>query len=477
MNVGVLIPEIVMVVTFIAMLGANYLVEKKYAVGIVGLTGLLVGGLSLKFLSSNLGQMFGGTFIVDGYSIFFKGLLMTVAGVVIIISFKYVEEKEVKAGEFYSLIISATLGMLIMVSSYSLITIYVGLELMSISAYILTGIFKEDKRSVEAALKYFLVGALTSALMLFGMSLLYGITGTVDIVEIAQILSTGQGLLTSIPVTPVLMTGLVFLVTGFGFKVAAVPFHMWAPDTYHGAPTSITAFLIAGSEAAAFATLMRVFNVGLGSLSGTWSTMISIMALLSMTIGNIGALTQDNVKRMMAYSAIAQAGYVLVAVAVATQPATISALYYLLVYAFMILGCFTVIIMVSNNVNSEEIDDFRGLSEKAPLFAAAMTVFFLSMVGIPPTGGFLGKFYIFKAAVGSNYLWLALIMAINSVISLPYYFGVVRNMYLEKSRDEKKLVIPIELKFIVAISVIVVLGLGIVPQSIIELVEVAVNMG
>lgn len=477
MNVGALLPEIIMSITVVAILAFEFLVDKKYTVGVLGIAGLVASGVALKFLATDLGQIWGQSFIVDGYAVFFKALLIIVAIAVILLSFKYIEDKEINGGEFYSLIVAATLGMSIMVSAQNLVTIYLGIELMSISSYVLTGMLKDSKRSAEAALKYFLVGALTSGVMLFGMSLLYGVTGTVEIVQIAQVLSSGQGALTSIPINPILMMGVTFLIAGFGFKVAAVPFHMWAPDTYEGAPTAITAFLIAGSEAAAFAALMRVFNIGLSSLSGTWSAMISILALLSMTIGNIGALTQDNIKRLMAYSAVAQAGYVLVGVAVANQSATFSALFYLLVYAFMIIGSFAVIIMLSNNVDSEELRDFNGLSEKSPFFAAALTVFFLSLVGIPPTGGFLGKFYIFRAAVGNGYLWLAVVMALNSVISLPYYYGVVRNMYLEKPKNDEKLIIPGELKFVVAVSVIVVLGLGIMPQPVIDLVELAAHIG
>jgi len=477
MNVGILTPEIVMVITLMAILGVKYLAKNQFTVGLTAVVGLITAGVSLAYLTDDLGMIWGHSFVVDGYSIFFKALLIGVAVVVSIISFKYVEKKEIKPGEFYSLLVASTLGMLVMVSSYSLVSIYIGLELMSISAYILIGMLQEDKRSTEAALKYLLIGALTSALLLFGVSLLYGVTGTTNLIQIAEVVSSGQGALTATAasMTPLLMMGVVFVLAGFGFKVAAVPFHMWAPDTYEGAPTSITAFLITGSEAAAFAALLRVFNVGLSELAETWSLLIAILALLSMTLGNIGALTQTNVKRMMAYSAIAQAGYVLVGVAVATQSGIFPVLYYLLAYAFMTLGCFAVIILLSNNFDSEELDDFRGLSEKAPMFAAAMTLFFLSLVGIPPTGGFLGKFFIFKAAIGSNYLWLALAMAINSVISLPYYYGVVKNMYLESPTNNMKLTIPSELKFVVGFSAIAILGLGIIPEKFINLIQLAAN--
>ncbi|SJZ58287.1 NADH-quinone oxidoreductase subunit N [Selenihalanaerobacter shriftii] len=475
MNINILLPEIILTITMIIILLIDHIAMKGRTTRVTGVIGLLLAGGSLFFLTDNLNQTWGKSFIFDAYSLFFKALLIIVACTIILISFKYVKKKGIRAGEFYSLIISATLGMLIMVSSYSLITIYVGLELMSISAYVLTGMLQDNKESIEASLKYFLIGALTSTVLLFGISLVYGVTGTIDITQIAQVIETGQGALTMAAINPLLMMGIVFIITGFGFKVAAVPFHMWAPDTYQGAPTSITAFLIAGSEAAAFAALLRILNVGFIKLAGNWSLPVAILALLSMTLGNIGALTQTNIKRMMAYSAIAQAGYILVGVAVATQNGTFSVLYYLLVYAFMTLGSFAVIIMLSNNLNSDEISSFKGLSEKSPFFAGAMTIFFLSLIGIPPTGGFLGKFYIFRAAVGSNYLWLALIMAINSVISLPYYYGVVKNMYLESPINKVKLNIPLELKVVVGVSIVAILGLGIIPETFINMVELVVK--
>ncbi|MBC7338995.1 MAG: NADH-quinone oxidoreductase subunit N, partial [Firmicutes bacterium] len=339
------------------------------------------------------------------------------------------------------------LGMMLMVSSRDLLMIYLGLELVSLCSYVLAGYLKEDARSVEAAIKYFLTGAVASAVILFGISLLYGAAGSTSLDAIARAAS-GSVSAGAASAGVLGYAALAFLVVGFGFKVAAAPLHMWAPDAYEGAPTPITAFFSVGPKAAAFAALLRVFFAGLGDLRPAWTPVFAVLAALSMFVGNLSALPQKNIKRMMAYSAIAHAGYILVGLAVGTPMGSRAVAYYLLAYLFANLGAFAVIVAVSARVVSagpasgravpvsadpargEQIEDYTGLARRQPLLAWAMVIYFLSLIGIPPTAGFFGKFYLFSAALEQGQVWLALVIVVNSVISVGYYYGVVRQMFL-----------------------------------------------
>jgi len=326
---------------------------------------------------------------------------------------------------------------------------------------VLAGMLKNDARSSEASLKFFLVGALTSGVILYGFSLLYGLSGSVNLSEIGAAIA-------QTPNTALAFAATVLVLAGFGFKVAAVPFHMWAPDAYDGAPTPVSAFLITASEAAGFAALLRLLMVGLPAVAAHWQIAVSILAAVTMTYGNITAITQTRTKRMLAYSAIAQAGYVLVGIAVATQASVSAMLFYLLVYLFMTLGAFAVVIMLSNHVPSEEIADFKGLAARSPGFALAMGFLLLSLIGMPPAAGFIGKFTIFRAAVDGGYLWLALLMALNSVISAPYYLRIVKNMFLKEVERPSPLPTRLGVKVALAISVAAVVVLGVLPEPVVQ---------
>jgi len=380
-----------------------------------------------------------GMLRLDTFALVFKLLFLAIGLLVVLLSIDFVERRGLPVGEFYSLLLFAVLGMMLMAASRDLVMIYLGLETTSIASYALAGLLRRDLRSGEAALKYFLTGALASAVILFGMSLIYGATGSTDLAALMTSSTVRAG--TAAWFGPVALAGLVLLIVGFGFKVAAVPFHFWAPDAYEGAPTPVTTFFSVGPKAASFAVLLRVFGPVLGPAGG-WSTampgagalptLFAVLAVVTMTVGNLTALSQRNIKRMLAYSSIAHAGYALVGLAVAAaDPRGLAAIiYYLLAYAAMNTGAFAVVIWLNNRGTGDDVADYVGLGRRAPLAAIALVVCFLSLIGIPPTAGFFGKFYLFLAAIGGGMTWLAVVMVVNSAISVGYYYSVVRNMYL-----------------------------------------------
>ncbi|MBE3583076.1 MAG: NADH-quinone oxidoreductase subunit N [Limnochordaceae bacterium] len=422
-----LLPQLLLVLFALAVLLYDLGNEDRPGLGSLAMLGPLAALLGLGIVAGHPGEYWGRMLKVDSFSLFFQ--LLTYAGtfLVILLSRDYVERQPIHRGEFYTLILLAGVGMSVMASSAELLMIYVGLELMSLSSYALVGMIKRQDQSIEAALKYYLMGAVTSAILLFGISLLFGITGTTYLPDIASALALTKDIQGNL----LLIAAVVFVLAGFGFKVSLVPLHMWTPDVYQGAPTPITAFLAVGSKAAAFAGFIRLLATGLPAAVSLWQPLLALVAVVTMTYGNMTALAQTNMKRMMGYSSIAQAGYILTGLVVFTPDSLAATLYYLLAYLFMNIGVFACLIWVANQQESEEIAAFRGLGQRAPFYAVSLAIFFLSLVGIPPTGGFMGKFYLFFAAVQSHYVWLAVVMVINSVISLAYYYGVVRQMWLE----------------------------------------------
>jgi len=466
MNFGLLLPELVLVATGVLLVLVDLFTERKRTLVYVGLAGVIATLLALIPGFGASASIWADTIQVDSLAGFFKIVFLAVAALALLVSLEYVERQQIQAGEFYALLIFATVGMFLMASSLNLLVIYLGLELLAVASYSLVGLLKQDSRSAEASIKYLLVSSATSAVFLFGVSLVYGITGSLYLPRIAEVLAAAGA------TQPVLLAGMVFLLAGLAFKVAAFPFHMWAPDTYEGSPTPISAFLITGAEAAGFAALLRVFLVGLPGLAGQWTTVFAVLSVLTMTYGNVTAISQTKIKRLMAYSAIAQAGYVLVGLAVATGQATAAMLYYLLVYAFMTVGAFAVIILVGNTGAGEEISDFRGLSQRSPFFAWALVIYFLSLIGIPPTAGFFGKLNLFSAAIAADMTWLAVVMVINSVISAPYYFKVIRTMFLEEAADAEPVRAPASLTWATAITLVVTIVLGLVPDQVFHWVQV-----
>jgi NADH-quinone oxidoreductase subunit N len=380
---------------------------------------------------------------------------------------RYLEIEGASPGEYYFLILCATLGMMIMAGGIDLITIFIGLETMAVSFYILAGYIKPNQRSNEAAVKYFLLGAFSLGILLYGMSLMYGLSGTTNLRVMASAF-VGQ------ETDPRLVLAVILVVAGIGFKIAAVPFHMWAPDVYEGAPTPITAFLSVGSKAASFAMLIRIFVEGMPSMSADWRLLFEALAIVTMTVGNVAALTQSNLKRMLAYSSIAHAGYLLMGVVAGTTRGVSAMLIYLFIYSFMQLGAFAVIVMMRRaDVVGDELKDFSGLHFRHPFAAFAMLVFMLSLGGIPPTAGFMGKLWLFGAAIDAGYFWLAVIGVLNTAVSLYYYIRVVVFMYLRKETTGSEPVARPALAFTLALAVAGTIVFGVYPRLLFEIAEVS----
>ena len=424
---------------------------KRRAVGYLSLAGLvaaLVFAVRLVAVAQSgpnggapvITGPLAGMLVVDPLAVLLKITFIAVGIGVSLLGVDFALKRGMPVGEFFALTLFAVLGMMLMAASRDLIMIYLGLETTAISCYALAGLLRGDPKSGEAALKYFLTGALASAIILFGMALVYGGTGTTNLSALpghgAVLLGEG-GLFPQ--AKPIALVGLVMLIAGFGFKLAAVPFHFWAPDAYEGAPTPVTAFFSIGPKAAAFAAALRIFGPVLmisgparagGPTSTVLALLFTILAVVTMTVGNLTALSQKNIKRMLAYSSIAHAGYLMVGFAVASPLGYAAMIYYLLAYAATNLGVFAVVIWLNNRGTGDDISDYAGLGRRAPLAALAMVICFLSLIGIPPTAGFFGKFYLFLAAIGGGMTWLAVVMVINTAISVGYYYGVVRQLYL-----------------------------------------------
>ena len=411
---------------------------------------------------------FNNTIISDGFAAFFNIIICIGSALTILISVSYVKQEEINYSEYYALILFATAGMMLMALASNLITVFLGLELMSISLYILAGFNRAKIESTESALKYFLLGAFATGFLLYGMALIYGATGSTNIHEIAVAIKKD-----TINSKTLLYMGAGLMVVGLGFKTASVPFHMWTPDVYEGAPTAITAFMSVGPKAAAFAAFFRVFHAGLSGIADQWVCLIWVLAVLTMTVGNLTAIVQTNIKRMLAYSSISHAGYVLVGLVAANDLGSTSVLYYMLAYAFMNIGAFTVVIVLGRKGEENlNLEDYSGLAVRHPLLAFTMAVFMFSLAGIPPLAGFFGKFYIFSAAIKAGYVGLAVIGLLNSVVAVYYYLRVTVLMYI---KDPVREFPPLYISpFAVAALVIAAVGtihIGIFPSWILEIAQ------
>ncbi len=461
-----ILPEIVMAALACVVLILELFIHKKETIGVFAI--LAVAAVSYV-IPQSFGSAFNGMFISDGYSVFFKFIFFINLILAVLISIRYLKIERSEFGEYYSLMMFATLGMMIMASATDLIVLYLGLELMALSTYILAGFIRHDRRSNEAALKYFFLGAFSSAILLYGITMIYALTGTTNILAIASQL---QGKMTT-----QLILAIVFLVVAFGFKIALAPFHMWTPDVYEGAPTSITAFMSVGPKAAAFAALGRVFTTGLIDFAPDWRGILIALSILTMAVGNILAIQQSNIKRMLAYSSIAHAGYAVIGVIAGGAEGLSAMMNYLFIYAFMNIGAFAVVIMLRvEGVKGEELEHYRGLAKTHPLAAVLMLIFMFSLTGIPPTGGFIGKFYLFKAAVGAGYAWLAVVAVVFSVISAYFYLRVVMYMYMHEPEGEPAaLATSTPLGLALLITTIMVIVLGVYPSPFLAFARLAIG--
>jgi NADH-quinone oxidoreductase subunit N len=465
-----ILPELVLTAGALLVLVFDVLLPKSSRGALAWVTLIVLGATlaSLVPFTNTHTEVAHGLIAVDQFAIFFKVVFLLAAAITVLMSVSYLEVEGASPGEYYFLILCSTLGMMIMAGGIDLITIFIGLETMAVSFYILVGFLKPSQRSNEAAVKYFLLGAFSLGILLYGMSLMYGLSGTTNLRVMATAFGGQQR-------DPRLVLAVILVAAGVGFKIAAVPFHMWAPDVYEGAPTPITAFLSVGSKAASFAMLLRIFLEGLPLMNADWRLLFEVLSIITMTVGNLGALTQTNIKRMLAYSSIAHAGYLLIGVvaAGAGTPRGVSAtLIYLFVYSFMQLGAFSVIVVLRRrDVVGDELKDLSGLSARSPAAAFAMLLFMLSLGGIPPTAGFMGKFWLFSAAIESGYVWLAVIGVLNSAISLYYYIRVVVFMYLKREGAGSAPVVTPTLALALGVAVIATIVLGIYPRLLFELAD------
>jgi len=460
-----ILPELVLTGGALVVLVADVLLPRRSHAALAWVTlGVIAATFAslVPFIHEPSREVANGLIAIDRFALFFKIVFLSAAAITVLMSVKYLSIEGASPGEYYFLILCATLGMMIMAGGIELITIFIGLETMAVSFYILAGFIKPNQRSNEAAVKYFLLGAFSLGILLYGMSLLYGLSGTTNLRSIAVMLSGQER-------DPRLMLAVMLLVAGVGFKIAAVPFHMWAPDVYEGAPTPITAFLSVGSKAASFAMLLRIFVEGLPAMSGDWRLMFYVLSVVTMTVGNFAAVTQSNLKRMLAYSSIAHAGYVLMGIVAGTERGIEATLIYLLIYAFTQLGAFGVIVLLRRqDVVGDELKDFSGLAFRNPYAAFAMLLFMLSLGGIPPTAGFMGKFWLFNAAIDAGYYGLAVVGVLNSAVSLYYYVRVVVFMYLKSETTGSEPSASVGLSLALAAAVAVTIVLGVYPELLFE---------
>jgi NADH-quinone oxidoreductase subunit N len=455
------------VFTMLVMLMDLFIGKNKSGLVFISLTGLLLTAVSSFAKTDWPVRSFGGSYVVDHLSVFFTMVFCISSALAILISVEYNRREKIRVGEYYSLILFCTVGMIILASSTDLIMIFLGIEIVSLCLYVLAGIRRGDVRSSEAALKYFLLGAFATGFLLYGMTLLYGTTGTTKLAGIAEAIGSGQT-----ASHPMMLMGMVLLVLGFGFKVAAVPFHMWTPDVYQGAPTPVTAFLAVGPKAAAFAAFFRVFTEALPELASSWDMILSIIAVITMFVGNLGAIVQTNIKRLLAYSSISHAGYILIAIIARNSLGSSALVFYMLVYTFMIFGAFGIVILIGREGKENlELEDYSGLGFQAPLLALSMSIFLLSLGGLPPLAGFIAKFYIFQAALSEGYVILVVLAVLNSAISFYYYLRVIVYMYMKEPQGEFQIALtPITL-LVIVISVLATVELGLFPGPVLSLAQ------
>lgn len=422
----------------------------------------ITGALAFNLINEPQTIIFGGSFILDNMASVFKVFMVGSAMVAMVYTRHYLTQHALFRGEYFILVMLSVLGMMVMVSGYSLLTLYLGLEILSLSLYTLIAIARERAGAVEAALKYFVLGAIASGLLLYGMSMIYGISGSLNINEIASFASSAN---LASRETLILNFGLVFLVIGIAFKLGAVPFHMWVPDVYQGAPTSVTLFLSTVPKIAAVAMLVRILVDGLGAMHAYWSDLFMILAVLSIALGSVVALMQTNIKRMLAYSTISHVGFIMLGFVTGVVSGYGAAVFYILVYILMSLAAFGMIILLNKKgFEADQISDFRGLSKHSPWFALMMLVTMLSMAGVPPFIGFYSKFFILQQVISAGFVTVAVVAVVFAVISAYYYLQIIKSMYFEDSDQEISIVAPMDMQLILSINAVLILVVGLFPD-------------
>ncbi len=465
-NFVLVTPELIMLAAACLVLMVDRFVSEERRAVIYGLSQAALVATAAAVLALPDGQVmtFQGSFVHDVLAAVLKVSLLIVVAIVFVYSKDYLRERDLFKGEFYVLGLFATLGMMVMSSAGSLLSLYLGLELLSLSLYAMVAFNRESEVSSEAAMKYFVLGALASGILLYGVSMVYGATGSLGLAEVsAEVARLGSD-------DMVLVFGLAFVVVGVAFKLGAVPFHMWIPDVYHGAPTAVVVFIGSATKIAAFAMVMRLLVDGLGGLHDDWQGMLLILAVLSLAIGNVVAIAQVNIKRMLAYSTISHVGFVLMGVLAGTSEGYSAALFYMLTYALMAAGAFGMVILLSRaGFEADQLDDFKGLNERSPWFAAMMLIMMFSMAGVPPMVGFYGKFLVLRAIIHVDLIWLAIVAIMFSIIGAFYYLRVVKLMYFDEPEDRAPLEKGMDARMVMSANGLAVLGFGIYPGALLSL--------
>ncbi len=433
---------------------------------ILGILALLILGISAFSISrpQEIYPLFFGFFQVDTFTHFFRYAALGIVGVTLLASLAYKPLSTPYEGEYYTLFLFMAFGLILMAASTNLLMIFIAIEFVSILSYLLVGFLKKDTRSKEAAIKYLLFGSVASGVMLYGMSLIFGASGSLDLSVIQRQLADPQYYALTVVATLLILVGL-------GFKISMAPFHLWAPDVYEGAPTSVTAFLTVGPKALGFAVLIRVLFTAFPALINQWSPMIALLSILTMTIGNISAIAQNNIKRLLAYSSIAQAGYILMGIVASSNIGVTGVLIYLVAYAFTNLGAFIVVMILSNQLENDDLSSYAGLSQRSPFLALSLTIFLLSLAGIPPLAGFIGKFYVFASVIELGFVNLAIAAALNSAVAAFYYFKIVRLMYLVPATSNDPIAHPFALSLALFLMLAGTFAMGLIPVPFISFVK------
>jgi NADH-quinone oxidoreductase subunit N len=472
------LPEIVMLSMAMVILILDLFLNKNNRLIIYGLAQATLFAAAYLVLSLNafaIDIAYSGMFISDPLSDVLKLAALIGASIMLVYTRHYMVQRNLFSGEYYALLLFATVGMMVMISGHNLITIYIGLELLSLCVYALVALDRDNAKATEAAMKYFVLGALASGMLLYGMSMIYGVTGSLDIATISTRIVDTQALNPDFVHNPVLILGLVFIVSGLAFKFGAVPFHMWVPDVYQGSPTAITMLIGSIPKFAGFAMALRLLVFGLYALIGDWQDMLLIMAILSIAIGNITAIAQTNLKRMLAYSTISHIGFLLLGLMSGTLSGFASSMFYISAYVLMTLAGFGMILLLSRKGHeAEQLDDLKGLNSRSPWTAFLMLITMFSMAGVPPTIGFYAKFAVLQAALHAGFLWVVVFAVLMAAIGAFYYLRVIKLMYFDEASDTSVIDAPLDMKTVLSLNALALLVIGLMPQGLLELCGAAI---